>query len=141
MKPQLTESQYRMLMEEQKVLHIPSMKAFDDDRYLLQKFLKKKGNPPYSIGGNLDLDGTEIKSLGNLQSVGSNLYLRYSDIESLGNLQSVGGNLYLRYSDIESLGNLQSVGNDLNIYGTPLSKKYSEKEIRQMVQVGGDIYM
>jgi hypothetical protein len=136
----ITESQYKMLMEEQKVLHIPSMKIFDDDWNLLQKFLERKGNPPYTIGGDLNLRGIEIESLGNLRSVGGFLNLFGAKIESLGNLQSVGGNLNLTYSEIKSLGNLQSVGGGLYLRGNPLSKKYSRKEIIQMVQVGNDIY-
>jgi broad-specificity NMP kinase len=67
----------------------------------LQKFLKKRGYPPYSINGNLDL--------------------REIDIESLGNLVSVGGFLDLRE--------------------TQLSKKYSKKEIKNMINVVGDIYI
>jgi hypothetical protein len=146
--------------EEQKVLHIPSLKFFNDDWNLLQKFLKLKGNPPYSIGGDLDLyslpvkslgnlqsvegdlglENTPIKSLGNLQSVGGSLYLTNTPIESLGNLQSVEGDLGLEHTPIKSLGNLQSVGRDLNLIKTPLSRKYTEKHIRQMVDVGNEIY-
>ena len=124
MKIVISESQYKRLIEteeEQKVLHVPSLKFFNDDWDLLQKFLKLKGNPLYSIGGDLYLEGTRIESLGNLQSVGGSLYLGYTPIQSLGNLQSVGGNL--------RLGN------------TPISEKYSEEEIRQMVNVDGGIYL
>ena len=71
--------------------------------------------------GDLNLYGTPIENLGNLESVGGSLDLRGTSIENLGNLESVGGYLYLE--------------------GTPISKKYSEQEIRQMVQVDGDIYM
>jgi hypothetical protein len=181
MKIIITESQYKMLLEEQKVLHIPSMKIFDDDWNLLQKFLERKGYPPYTIGGNLNLEGADIKSLGNLQSVGGNVELSYSEIQSLGKLQSVGGNLNLyeteiqslgnlqsvggslglnsteieslenlrsvnsyldlRHSNIESFGNLQSVGGDLYLLLTPIAEEYSKEEIRQMVQVGGNILM
>ena len=147
--------------EEQKVLQIPSLKFFNDDWFLLQEFLEKKGNPPYSlggdldlrdtsieslenltsVGGDLDLRNTPIKSLGSLQSVGGDLDLYNTRIESLGNLQSVGGYLDLRGTQIKSLGNLQSVGGDLYLYETPISEKYSEEEIRQMVNVGGEIYL
>ena len=123
MKIIITESQYNRILreeEEQKVLHIPSLKVFGNDWDQLQKFLKSKGNPPYTIGGNLYLGNTPIKSLGNLISVGGNLDLRLTEIESLGNLTSVGGDLNLKY--------------------TPLSKKYTTKEIRQMVVVGGGVY-
>ena len=184
MKIVISESQYQRLIEteeEQKILKIPSFEIFNNDWFLLQKFLEKKGNPPYSIGGDLDLRFTSIKSLGDLQSVGGDLDLRYKPIESLGNLQSVGGDLDLhdtrikslgnlqsvggsldlegtpikslgnlqyvgrfldlRFTSIKSLGNLQSVVGNLFLYETPISKKYSEEEIRQMVNVGGEIYL
>jgi len=69
------------------------------------------------------------------------LYLTGSNIESLGNLQSVGGNLDLNSTKIESLGNLQSVGGNLYLNRTPLSKITTEKEIRNQVEVGGGIYL
>jgi len=164
MKIIITESQYNRILreeEEQKVLHIPSLKVFSNDWNQLQKFLKSKGNPPYSIGGDLGLYGTPIKTLGNLISVGGDLDLLNTSIESLGNLTSVGGYLDLRRTPIESLGNLHSVGGwlslekssikslgNLTLVGgtldlryTPLSEKYAEEEIRQMVNVGGSAHL
>ena len=167
MKVIISESQYNRLIETEKkpkILEFPSLEFFDNDPFeawtIIQKIIEKKGNPPYSIDGDLDLGYSRIKSLGNLTSVGGNLYLRYSLIESLGNLQSVGGGLYLYETPIESLGNLVSVGRDLSLKGTaieslgnlkfvggyldlertPLFKKYTEKQIRKMVNVGG-IYL
>jgi len=49
--------------------------------------------------------------------------------------------LNLRHTEIESLGNLKSVGGYLNLRGTPLSKMYTKEQIRQMVNVGGEIFM
>ena len=125
----------------EKVLHIPSINFFDGDWDLLQKFIKSKGNPPYSIGGDLDLRKTQIKSLGNLTSVGGDLDLRGTPIASLGNLTSVGGGLLLGDTPIKSLRNLKSVGKYLYLSDSPLSKKYTEKKIRQMVDVGGNIHL
>jgi hypothetical protein len=144
MKIVISESQYKRLIEaeeEQKVLRIPSLKFFSNDWFLLQKFLEGRGNPPYSIGGDLVLFQTPIKSLGNLQSVGGSLDLYGTPIESLGNLQSVGGYLDLKGAPIESLGNLQSVGGNLFLNDTTISENYSEEEIRQMVNVEGGIYL
>jgi len=164
MKIIITESQYNRILreeEEQKVLHIPSMRFFNNDWYKLQKFLNRKGNPPYSIGGDvylgrsslaslgnltsvggdLILQGSTIESLGNLTSVGGYLDLGRTEFESLGNLTSVGGDLYLTLSRVKSLGNLAYVGNSLFLRRTPLSKKYTEEQIRQMVNVGGNIHM
>ncbi len=116
MKYIITESQYKMLMEEeQEVLYIPDIDLFGNWE-TLQQYLKRKGNPLYSIGGDLDLYGTQIESLGNLTSVGGSLDLMETPIESLGNLTSVGGSLDLMETPIESLGNLTSVGGYLYGY-------------------------
>jgi hypothetical protein len=117
MKYIITESQYKLLMEDkEEILRIPSVELFGDWD-ALQNFLEKRGNPPYSIGGNLKLEGLEIKSLGNLISVEGNVYLRRLDyLESLGNLTSVGGSLRLhQVRELETLGNLKSVGSDLTL--------------------------
>jgi hypothetical protein len=161
MKYIITESQYKMLMEkEQEVLYIPDISYFGDWE-TLQQYLERKGNPPYSIGGDLYLSGTPIKSLGNLTSVGGNLDLYNTPIESLGNLTSVGGNLVLYKTPIKSLGNLTSVGGNLDLYRvlveslgnltsvggnlnlrkTLISKIYTEEQIRQIIDVRGEIYM
>jgi hypothetical protein len=63
-----------------------------------------------------------------------------TNLTSLGNLTSVGGELDLSFCEIESLGNLTSVGGSLGLRRTPLSKKYTEEEIRSMVEVGGEVY-
>ena len=144
----ISENQYKRLIEaeeEPKILKFPSLDFFDNNPFeawkIIQKIIEKKGNPPYSIDGSLDLRDTSIESLENLTSVGGYLFLYGTPIKSLGNLQSVGGFLDLQGTYIESLGNLQSVGGDLYLYGTPISEKYSEEEIRQMVNVEGYIYL
>jgi small nuclear ribonucleoprotein (snRNP)-like protein len=122
MKIIITESQYRRLIEQEEpeVLHIPSLKYFNNDWNFLQKYLESEGNSPYTIGGDLNLRGTNIKSLGNLLSVGGYLSLYKTKIESLGNLQSVGNYLNLYGTNIESLGDLRSVGGGLNLHGTKI---------------------
>ena len=144
LKKKMSDNQEKGLNEseqEQKVLHIPSFKFFNNDWDLLQKFLERNGNPPYSIGGNLYLEDSSIESLGNLISVGGDLYLYKTPIKSLENLTSVGDDLDLEGTSIKSLGNLISVGGDLDLQGTPLSKMYTEEQIRQMVYVGGKLFM
>ena len=120
MKYIITEDQYERLAQEEKILELPDLSYFNNDWDSLQEYLKRKGNPKYSIMGDLNLYETPIKSLGNLTSVGGDLNLYKTPIKSLGNLTSVGGYLDLRY--------------------TSISKKYSEKEIRNMVKVDGKIY-
>jgi hypothetical protein len=150
-------------MENNKILHIPSLSVFGDWESL-QKFLERRGNPLYSVGGNLYLFDAPIQSLGNLTSVGGSLSLfgcktltslgnltsvgNRMDLEgchnlkSLGNLTSVGG--WLGLSDcqsLKSLGKVNSVGGNFYLCGTPVSIVYSEKRIRRIVDVKGKIFL
>ena len=116
---------------------------FDGDLNLERTDIISLGNLK-SVNGYLDLFGCDqLTSLGNLKSVNGYLDLRLcKKLTSLGNLQSVNGDLKLwGCEELTSLGNLQSVGGDLNLSNTPLSQKYSEEEIRQLVDVKGKIYL
>jgi hypothetical protein len=143
MKIIITENQFEKLKnsEEPKVLHILSFEIFGNDWGRMQRYLERKGNPLYSIGGDLNLYKSPIKSLGNLTSVGGYLSLRNTPIESLGNLKSVEGNLDLENTSIKSLGNLTSVGGYLDLRNTPISNKHTSQEIKQMFNIEGDIYL
>ena len=161
MKYIITERQLNLIKEdEHKILKL-DFEVFNKNWNILQKFLERRGNPPYIITGDLSLVNIKIESLGNLKSVGGYLDLIFSNIESLGDLQSVGGSLNLhgakvkslgdlqsvgsfldlRDSKIKSLGNLKFVGSDFGLENTPLSKTTTEEEIRSQVEVGGEIYM
>jgi hypothetical protein len=121
MKYIINERQYNLLTEqEEQILRVPFV-AFGNDWDVLQRFMERRGNPPYEIMGDLDLGETNVESLGNLTSVGGHLDLSVTDVKSLGSLTSVGDYLDLRY--------------------TPLTKKYTKDEIRSMVEVGDEIYL
>jgi hypothetical protein len=148
MKIIISEAQHKRLFEEeQKVLRIPDFKIFGNDWDILQRFLESKGNPPYSLGGNLDLVGLKVESLGNLVSVEHDLYAYDTPLKSLGSLTSVGGNLDLEGTMIKSFENLTYVGGSLVLKGTPLfpkdasprSKQRMEDMIRRKVYVQGNI--
>ena len=145
MKIIISESQHRRLFEgEQKVLHIPDFKIFGNDWDVLQRFLESKGNPLYSLGGNLNLVGLEVESLGNLVSVQDDLYAYDTPLKSLGKLTSVGGLMDLSNTPIESLGNLSFVGGSLVLSGTALRNdsyplNLNSLQIRQTVDVQGSI--
>ena len=141
----ITESQLKVIVEEeQKVLHIPDFKIFGNDWDVLQRFLESKGNPLYSLGGNLNLVGLEVESLGNLVSVQHDLYAYDTPLKSLGKLTSVGGLMDLSNTPIESLGNLLFVGGSLVLSGTALRNdsyplNLNSLQIRQTVDVQGSI--
>ena len=99
----------------------------------LEKYIKNGSK------GNLLISSSKITDLGNLKKVRGNLDIIFGDIVSLGKLESVDGYLHVYGTKFNSFGNLKHVGGNLYIKGTPLSKKYSEEEIRQMVDIGGEI--
>jgi len=162
MKYVITESQYKLITEkEEDVLYIPSVDTFGGWGNL-QKFLKKRGNPDYKLGGFLQLvDGEKVESLGNCISIEEGLYLMGSEsmktlgklkyvggvcdlfmskIESIGDLEYVGGFLDIRYTNVSSLGKLTHV-RDLYAAGTPLAKKYTKDAIRNMINIEGELVM
>ena len=145
MKIIISESQHRRLFEEeQKVLHIPGLKIFGNDWDVPQMFLESKGNPLYSLGGNLNLVGLNVESLGNLVSVQDDLYAYDTPLKSLGKLTSVGGLMDLSNTQIESLGDLSFVGGSLVLSGTSLRNdsyplNLNSLQIRQTVDVQGSI--
>lgn len=139
MKYIISERQHNLIKEQdQEVLEIPSIDHFDNDWSLLDEFLKRRGNPPYSIGenvnmfnlkeikkfpgnlvlvkGNLDLMGSAIESLpDNLFKVEGYFDIFNTDIKSLGRLVSIGKWADLRNSVIKDLGDLEFVGGNLNL--------------------------
>lgn len=141
----ITESQLKVIVEEeQKVLRIPDFRIFGNDWDVLQRFLESKGNPLYSLGGNLNLVGLNVESLGNLVSVQHDLYAYDTPLKSLGKLTSVGGLMDLSNTPIESLGNLSFVGGSLVLSGTALRNdsyplNLNSLQIRQTVDVQGSI--
>ena len=128
--------------QDEKILSIPDFKLFNYDWKLLMSFLNKRGNPKWKIMGDLGLYGNQdVIDLNNLVSIEGDLFLYGTPITSLGVLESVGGSMDLYGTSMRTLGNLQSVGGYLDLREAPISKKYTDEEIRQMVNVGGDIYL
>ena len=130
----------RVLREEQEeqILKIPGLKFFNNDWNILQKFLESQGNPRYSIGGDLNLRESDIKTLGNLVKVEGTLNLNNcGNLQSLGKLEYVGDALDLRNTKIETLGNLNYV--DFDLY---LDAEYIKTldSLGNLEYVGGDLY-
>jgi hypothetical protein len=88
-----------------------------------------------SVGSSLNLFGTQVRDLGQLKSVGGFLDLGGTQVRDLGQLQSVGGDLDLRDSKIESLGQLRSVGGDLDLRDTKI------ESLGQLQSVGGSLIL
>jgi hypothetical protein len=93
------------------------------------------------VGGGLDLRDTPIQSLPAGLQVGGNLLLSGTQIQSLPAGLRVGGSLDLSGTQIQSLPAGLRVGGSLLLSGTPISKKYTESEIRKMVTVKRNIFL
>jgi hypothetical protein len=131
-------------------------KVIYDPNSLTKEDLNVKGNlnlsitSIYSLPNGLKVEGNlylincpNLQSLPNGLEVGGNLDLgNCPSLQSLPNGLEVGGNLDLRYcTSLQSLPNDLKVEGDLYLGSTPLSEKYTEKEIKAMVPgVKGDIY-
>jgi hypothetical protein len=130
------------LLQEQNIL-VPRRSAEERTKnYLIatqkkiQQYIKDGGQ------GDLNLSATPITSLPGGLKVGGNLSLSGTKITSLPNGLTVGGSLDLDDSKIISLPNGLKVGENLYLNDTPISKKYSAEQIRQMVPgVEGNINM
>jgi hypothetical protein len=93
------------------------------------------------VKGYLDLNNTKITSLPKDLEVRGSLNLSSTPITSLPQGLKVGGNLYLN-TNITSLPRGLEVGGNLWAYGTPLSKKYTKEQIKQMYPgVKGEVYV
>jgi hypothetical protein len=150
--------------EEEKLSELPPIDDFfDSDWNLVLNFMNRYPNKKFYYPSDLDLTFSDIETLGNLVKVEGYLNLMScKNLVSLGGLEYVDGYLNLTFSNIETLGNLEYVGHALNLYGcenlqslgnlnyvgkwvdlrgTLISEKYTEEEIRKMVEVVYDITM
>lgn len=92
------------------------------------------------VGGNL-VTFPFLKKLDTLEYVGGSLDLDFCDISNLSSLEYVGGSLKLVECPIESLPELIYVGGSLDLQNTPLSKTTTEEELRNKIEVKGNIYL
>jgi len=154
----ITEGQYKRLFEsEQEVIVLPTIKVFGKGREgweTLQKFLQSKGNPPFSVDGDVKIE-FGIKSLGKLVSVNGDLNMGGYVIGDLGDLKRVEGSLFLSdsYINSKSLNNLEYVGENCDLFqcevkslgklkyvGGTLCLAYSNvSSLGELKYVGGDL--
>jgi len=133
MKYIITERQYKLIEEEEELLKI-HFEVFNDDWDLLQKYINKRNNPPYELIGDLDLQLTDVKTLGSLVKVNGFLDLSHTKIESLGELKHITGSFYFQFNyTIKSFENLKSVGGELNL------RKSKIQSLGSLTSVGGNL--
>jgi len=106
------------------------------EEQLPESIRKDFGNKLFKSISYIELDanfnGSQVQSLGNLQSIGGNAYFEDSQVQSLGNLQSIGGYANFNDSQVQSLGNLQSIGGDADFMD-------SKKNIFRLLKTGDNV--
>jgi len=154
-----------ILKESDDNIFIPRGSKEEKDKVLIKRTNEKiQEYIRNGFEGDLELENSPIKFLPrNLTKVGGSLILMYSQIEKLPdnltvngylwldnckNLQSlpnglkVYGDLDLRFTNITFLPSDLEVGGILYLFGTPIAKMYTKKQIREMVPgVKGGIYL
>lgn len=65
------------------------------------------------VRGNVDLKGSELKSLGSIKTIKGSLLAGNSKLESFGSLEAIGGDCYIENSNIRSFDDLEYIGGDL----------------------------
>ena len=118
---------------------------YEDDLELNNSNIKKLPNDLY-VGGRFKLyDCKQLTKLPDDLYVDNDFFLvGCKQITELPNNLYVDKTLLLSYSFITKIPNNLYVGGDLYAYNTPLAKKYSDKEIREMIiskggQINGEI--
>jgi hypothetical protein len=89
------------------------------------------------VGGDLNLKNTQITSLPDNLRVNGYLKIIRTPIILLPNNLKVNGDMDLIYCKIDSIPNNLQIENDLTIFDTPLNKKYTEEEIKQIIEDKG----
>ena len=89
------------------------------------------------VEGDLNLNYSKITSLPDNLTVKGDLDLDESELEFLPNNLKVGETLYLSDTQVSSIPNNLQVGRHLYIINTPLTGKYSTKEIKKMIEDKG----
>jgi len=106
--------------------------------YNLFKFLEDKKGKKIPLRAKL-IHAPETLTKEDL-NVKGDLDLQYSLISSLPDNLTVKGLLVLRSTQISSLPDNLTVGRFLDLIGTPLADKYSEEQIRKMIEEkGGEV--
>ena len=123
------------------IKELPSDLKVGANLYLYQSPIKELPSG-LEVDGDLDLTKTQIKELPSDLKVGGSLDLRNTPIISLPSDLKVGGSLYLEDTSIKELPSDLKVGGSLALTHTPISKKYTQEQLKKMLpNVTGKIYI
>jgi len=98
-------------------------------------------NELVKVDGDLEVFNRGGIKFNKLRSVSGGLDLSNCKMKSLLELEYVGGGLSISRSKIESLPKLKEIGGSFSLYGTPLSETTTEEELREKINVEGEIYL
>ena len=130
----------KILIEESKKRNLIVPRRLEDRSERYKRIIYKKIQEYIKNGskGVLGLIGSPIDSLpSNLKTVGRSLDLNGSDVSSLPSDLKIGGDLDICGTLIDSIPSGLKIDGDLYIWGNPISKKYTNKQIRKMIEDNG----
>ena len=90
-----------------------------------------------TVGGSLDLRKTLIKNLPSGLIITNSLDLDSTKILELPDDLTVGSILDIRNTEISEIPDRLRIGAKLIIYNTPLCRKYTERQIKQIIEDKG----
>jgi len=157
MKLIITEEQLKILVEygiRDKVFNVPGESLEDKDFFykMYKLYRDNKESKNYVgirvigdfnlmgvLGGNLSSE--LIYFCNNLVQVDGDLKVVNNYMVNFPKLRRVQGNMTLSMTEVESLPELIYVGGDLKIKVTPLGERTTEEELRNQINVDGDIIL
>jgi hypothetical protein len=92
-----------------------------------------------NVKGDINLWYSHLKSLPDNLTVNGNLNIRNTPIKSLPNNLTVDGDIDIKSTSISSIPNKLNA-KSIDVYDTPIGKKYSDKQILKMIKnKGGNV--
>jgi hypothetical protein len=126
-------------LTESTITSLPKRLKVGGDLYLFNSTIKFLPNG-LTVGNTLDLGESDITELPKRLKVGRHLHLDCTRVKELPKDLEVGFSLYLEDSHIMSIPSTIKVGEDLILYNTPIGRKYTEEDLKEiLVNVKGDI--
>jgi hypothetical protein len=103
--------------------------------------LRKYSMDDFSVDYTFDYEVDKPFGLEYLVRVNGFLYLRDSEVTDLSNLKYVERYLNINNTKIDRLPELEYVGAGISMRKTPLAQRMSEDEIKNNIEVKGEIYL
>ena len=125
-----------LILGDSKILELPSGLKVGGDLQISYTQISSLPSD-LKVGGSLDLRKTLIKNLPSGLIITNSLDLDSTKILELPDDLTVGSILDIRNTEISEIPDRLRIGAKLIIYNTPLCRKYTERQIKQIIEDKG----